>query len=45
MRERGIVGNGPDATLGDLDTARVTRMIEILRPVFAAPERADHGRG
>ncbi|HZG91318.1 MAG TPA: ABC transporter substrate-binding protein [Pseudonocardia sp.] len=35
MRELGIVGNGPNATLGDLDPARVQRMIEILTPVFA----------
>jgi hypothetical protein len=36
MRERGIVGNGPNATLGDMEQARVARMIEILGPVFAA---------
>ena len=36
MRERGIVGNGPNATLGDMDPARVARMIEILTPIFAA---------
>ncbi len=36
MRERGIVGNGPNATLGDMEQARVARMIEILEPVFAA---------
>jgi hypothetical protein len=36
MRERGIVGNGPNATLGDLDPARVQRTIDILTPVFAA---------
>ncbi len=39
MRERGIVGNGPNSTLGDLETARVARMIEILRPVFAAQNK------
>ena len=39
MRERGIVGNGPDATLGNFDTARVARMIEILGPVFAAQNK------
>ena len=36
MRERGIVGNGPNATLGDMDPQRVARMIEILTPIFAA---------
>jgi hypothetical protein len=39
MRDRKIVGNGPDATLGNFDTARVTRMIEILGPVFAAQSK------
>lgn len=39
MRERKIVGNGPDATLGNFDTARVSRMIEILGPVFAAQSK------
>lgn len=39
MRERGIVGNGPNATLGDMDEARVARMIDILRPVFAAQNK------
>jgi hypothetical protein len=36
MRERGIVGNGPNATLGDMDQQRIARMIEILTPIFAA---------
>lgn len=36
MRERGIVGNGPNATLGDMDQQRISRMIEILTPIFAA---------
>lgn len=35
LRDRGIVGNGPDATLGNFDTARVARMLEVLGPVFA----------
>ena len=39
MRDRKIVGNGPDATLGNFDTARVTRMIEILGPVFAGQSK------
>jgi hypothetical protein len=39
MRERGIVGNGPDATLGNFDTARVAHMIEILGPVFAGQNK------
>jgi hypothetical protein len=36
MRERGIVANGANSTLGDLDPQRVARMIEILTPIFAA---------
>ena len=39
MRERGIVGNGPNATLGDMDEARIDRMITILRPIFAAQNK------
>ena len=38
MKERGIVGNGTSATLGDMDPARVARMIEILTPIFAAQQ-------
>jgi hypothetical protein len=36
LREREIVGNGSNATLGDMDPARVATMIEILTPIFAA---------
>ena len=39
MRERRIVGNGPNATLGDMDEGRIARMIDILRPVFAAQNK------
>ena len=39
MRDRKIVGNGPDATLGNFDTTRVARMIEALEPVFAAQQK------
>jgi hypothetical protein len=39
MRERRIVGNGPDATLGNFDTTRISRMIEILGPVFAGQNK------
>jgi hypothetical protein len=35
MRDNGIVGNGPDDTLGNFDTARVTKLLDIVRPVFA----------
>lgn len=39
MRQRKIVGNGPDATLGNFETARINRMIEILGPVFAGQNK------
>ena len=35
MREN-FVTNGPDQTLGNFDTARVQRMIEIVTPIFTA---------
>ena len=35
MRDNGIVGNGPDETLGNFDPARVGRLLDIVRPVFA----------
>jgi hypothetical protein len=36
MKQLGIVANGPNATLGDFDLARVERTIALLRPIFAA---------
>lgn len=39
LRERGIVGNGPNATLGDMDPARVAQMLQILTPIFAAQNK------
>jgi hypothetical protein len=35
MRDNGIVGNGPDETLGNFDRSRVGRLLDIVRPVFA----------
>jgi hypothetical protein len=35
MRDNGIVGNGPDETLGNFDMTRITRLLDIVRPVFA----------
>jgi hypothetical protein len=35
MKDNGIVGNGGDATIGNFDTARVTKLLDIVRPVFA----------
>jgi hypothetical protein len=31
-----FVTNGPDKTLGNFDTARVQRMIDIVGPIFTA---------
>ena len=31
-----FVTNGPDKTLGNFDTARVQRMIDITTPIFTA---------
>jgi hypothetical protein len=40
MRDLGIVGNGPDATLGNFDFGKVQRVIDNLSPVFAAQHKA-----
>jgi hypothetical protein len=39
MRQRGIVGNGSNATLGDMDEARIARMIAVLQPILAAQNK------
>jgi hypothetical protein len=36
MKDNGIVGNGTDGILGNFDLARVTKLLGIVRPVFAA---------
>jgi hypothetical protein len=36
MWQLGLVGNGPNATLGDFDMARVQRVLDITAPIFAA---------
>jgi hypothetical protein len=36
MKNLGLVGNGPDKTMGDFDPQRVQRLIDITRPIFAA---------
>jgi hypothetical protein len=35
QRTLGIVGNGPDATIGNFDLARVRGVLDIVRPIFA----------
>ena len=36
MKKLGVVGNGPDKTLGNFDLARVERTIAQLKAIFAA---------
>jgi hypothetical protein len=35
----GLVGNGPDKTLGNIQDSRIQRMIEILTPIYAAQHK------
>jgi len=35
MRQNGIMGNGSDRTIGDLEVDRVRRVLDIVRPIFA----------
>lgn len=39
MKELGLVGNGPDRTLGNMQDDRVKRMVDILTPIFAAQRK------
>jgi hypothetical protein len=39
MRQLGIVDNGHDATLGNFDSQRVQRLINILAPIFAGQRK------
>ena len=39
MRSLGLVGNGQNSTLGDMQPERIQRMIEILGPIFAAQNK------
>lgn len=34
MASQGIIGNGPNSTVGDFDMSRVTGFIGILRPIY-----------
>jgi hypothetical protein len=36
LKDLGLVSNGSNATIGDIDAARIKRMIEILTPIFAS---------
>lgn len=39
MKDLGLVGNGPNKTIGDMQTERVKRMVDILTPIFAAQRK------
>jgi len=39
MVDTGIIGNGPNATIGDFDMDRVAEMLKLVKPRF--DERAD----
>jgi hypothetical protein len=39
MAREGIVGNGGNRTLGDVDTDRIDRLIRILAPILAAEHK------
>jgi hypothetical protein len=36
LKDLGLVSNGSNKTIGDIDEARIKRMIEILTPIFAS---------
>jgi hypothetical protein len=36
LKDLGLVSNGSNGTIGDIDTARIKRMIDILTPIFAS---------
>jgi hypothetical protein len=39
LKDLGLVGNGPDKTLGNMQSDRMQRMIDILTPIFAAQHK------
>jgi hypothetical protein len=39
MRQLGIVANGPDATLGNFNPARLQRLIDIVGPISATQRK------
>jgi hypothetical protein len=39
LRQLGIVANGPDATLGNFNSARLQRLIDIVGPIFATQRK------
>jgi hypothetical protein len=39
LKNLGLVGNGPDKTLGNIQDSRMLRMIDILTPIFTAQHK------
>lgn len=39
MKERSLVDNGPNETIGDMEERRLERMIEILTPIFTGQDK------
>ncbi len=39
MKDRGLVSNGSNATIGDMEQSRVNRMIQILTPIYAGQKK------
>ena len=39
MRSLGIVGNGSDQTLGNFDTGRLSRLVDIVAPIYAGQHK------
>ena len=39
LKDLGLVGNGPDKTLGNMQEDRIKRMLDILTPIFAAQHK------
>ncbi len=39
MKDRGLVSNGSNSTIGDMDQSRISRMIQILTPIYAGQKK------
>jgi hypothetical protein len=39
LKDLGLISNGPDKTLGNMQSERVKRMVDILTPIFAAQRK------
>jgi hypothetical protein len=39
LKSLGLVGNGPDKTLGNIQDSRIQRMIDILKPIYATQHK------